>query len=71
MGIVDLHDVELLDDLRVDLKFTGLELRNDGLTQVDCYYVIHDIHRLNFFFSLQQIKNDGINREYVDLRFPY
>jgi len=39
MGIVDLHHIELLDDLMINLDLLLLELRNYLLTQVDCHHI--------------------------------
>jgi hypothetical protein len=36
MGIVDLHDVELLDDFRVNVQSLLLEGRDDLTSQVNC-----------------------------------
>ena len=43
MGVVDLHHVELLHDLRVDLVFAGFELWDDGLAKIYRQKVVQNI----------------------------
>jgi hypothetical protein len=55
MCIVDLHDIELLDNFRVDDDLLLLELWNDLLTKVNGDNIIKSIQGLNFLISLYKI----------------
>ena len=52
MRIVDLHYVELLDDLLVNLDLPCLEGGNDLLAEVDGDQIIELIEALDLFVSL-------------------
>ena len=56
MRIVDLHDIELLNDLLVNLQSSLLEWRHYGLSQVDGDQVMQCIQVLDFFVSLNHSK---------------
>lgn len=53
MCVIDLHHVELLNNLTVDFRFACFEFRNDSLAQIDGYYVIQDTESLYLFLSLK------------------
>ena len=55
MRVVDLHDVELLHDLVVDLDLARLEGRDDLLAEVDGQDVMQLVQRLNLLVSLKII----------------
>ena len=56
MRVIDLHDVELLNDLLVNLQSSLLEWRHYGLSQVDRDQVMQCIQVLDFFVSLNHSK---------------
>lgn len=57
MRIIDLHNIELLDNLRINLKFSLLEFRNHSLSKINCYVIMQHIHCFNFLFGLIKIIN--------------
>lgn len=51
MSIVDLHHVELLNNLLINLDFPGLERRNDLFAQVNSDDIMKLVQSLNFLIS--------------------
>jgi hypothetical protein len=61
MGVVNLHDVKLLDNLVVDLNLAALESRNDFLTKVDSEDVMQLVQRLNLLVSNFDLIDHGVS----------
>lgn len=52
MSIVDLHDIELLHNLLIDLDLSSFEGWNDFLTEIDGEDVVQLTKSLNLLVSL-------------------
>ena len=52
VGVIDLHHVELLQDLDIDASLLGLEIWNNGFTKIDDNYLVQDSIGLNIFLGL-------------------
>lgn len=59
MSIVDLHDVELLNDLLVDPDLPVLESWDDRFAKVNGEDVVQLIQSLNLLVNLSYVSNDG------------
>ena len=55
VSVVDLHDVELLQDLHIDASLLLLELWDDLFSQVDQDQLVEGCQVLDFFLSLYLI----------------
>ena len=69
MRVVDLHDVELLNDLLINLQSSLLEWRHYGLSQVDSDQVMQRCQVFDFFVSLKPFKRVKAFKKYLHFRF--